>query len=102
MPRATWFPKLEKWDTSLYLLGWGGSVIDAETELDEKGYIQMPYAYYPRVYTIKIIATVVAMILVIPGYLSFPLRLNWYVVQRRNKRLPPVALAFKEFLLAEG
>lgn len=33
---------------------------------------------------------------------GFPLRLNWYVVQRRNKRLPPVALAFKEFLLAEG
>ena len=28
--------------------------------------------------------------------------LNWYVVQRRNKRLPPVAQAFKQFLLDEG
>ena len=28
--------------------------------------------------------------------------LNWYVVQRRNKRLPPVAQAFKDFLLSEG
>ena len=33
MPRATWFPKMEKLDTSLYLLGWGGSVTDAETTL---------------------------------------------------------------------
>jgi hypothetical protein len=27
---------------------------------------------------------------------------NWYVVHRRDKRLPPVAEAFKAFLLAEG
>ncbi len=33
MPRATYFPKMEKWDTSLYMLGWGGSVTDAETVL---------------------------------------------------------------------
>jgi DNA-binding transcriptional LysR family regulator len=33
---------------------------------------------------------------------GFPVRLNWYLVQRRNKRLPPVAQAFREFLLAEG
>ena len=33
---------------------------------------------------------------------GFPLLLNWHVVQRRNKRLPPVAQAFKQFLLAEG
>lgn len=33
---------------------------------------------------------------------GFPLMLNWYVVQRRNKRLPPVALAFKQFLLGDG
>jgi DNA-binding transcriptional LysR family regulator len=33
---------------------------------------------------------------------GFPLMLNWYVVQRRNKRLPPVALAFKRFLLSDG
>ena len=28
--------------------------------------------------------------------------LNWYVVHRKNKRLPPVALAFKRFLMEEG
>jgi len=33
---------------------------------------------------------------------GFPLMLNWYVVQRRHKRLPPVAQAFKDFLLNEG
>jgi len=33
---------------------------------------------------------------------GFPLMLNWYLVQRRQKRLPPVARAFREFLLAEG
>ncbi len=31
MPRTTYFPKLEKLDTSLYLLGWGGSITDAES-----------------------------------------------------------------------
>ena len=33
MPRATYFPRMEKHDTSMYLLGWGGSVTDAETTL---------------------------------------------------------------------
>jgi LysR family transcriptional regulator, low CO2-responsive transcriptional regulator len=33
---------------------------------------------------------------------GFPLMLNWYVVHRRNKRLPPVAQAFKTFLMTEG
>ena len=33
MPRATYFPKLEKLDTSLYMLGWGGAVTDAETTM---------------------------------------------------------------------
>lgn len=28
--------------------------------------------------------------------------LNWYVVHRKNKRLPPVALAFKSFLMNQG
>lgn len=31
MPRALYFPKVQKLDTSMYLLGWGGSVTDAET-----------------------------------------------------------------------
>ena len=29
MPRATYFPKLEKTETSLYMLGWGGALTDA-------------------------------------------------------------------------
>ena len=33
---------------------------------------------------------------------GFPVVRAWHVVHRRNKRLPPVALAFKEFLLREG
>jgi DNA-binding transcriptional LysR family regulator len=33
---------------------------------------------------------------------GFPLMLNWYLVHRRNKRLPAVAQAFREFLMAEG
>ncbi len=33
MPRATYFPKLEKYDFSMYMLGWGGAITDAETTL---------------------------------------------------------------------
>jgi LysR family transcriptional regulator, low CO2-responsive transcriptional regulator len=33
---------------------------------------------------------------------GFPLMLNWYLVHRKTKRLPPVAQAFKNFLLEEG
>ncbi|MDQ6620139.1 MAG: LysR substrate-binding domain-containing protein [Pseudomonadota bacterium] len=33
---------------------------------------------------------------------GFPLMLNWYLVHRRNKRLPPVAQAFREFLMNQG
>ena len=33
---------------------------------------------------------------------GFPVMLNWYVVHRTNKRLPPVAQAFKDFLIADG
>jgi DNA-binding transcriptional LysR family regulator len=33
---------------------------------------------------------------------AFPLMLNWFVVHRREKRLPPVASAFREFLLRDG
>jgi peptide/nickel transport system substrate-binding protein len=29
MPRANYFPKLEKLDTSMYMLGWGGATTDA-------------------------------------------------------------------------
>ena len=34
--------------------------------------------------------------------IGFPVMLDWYVVHRKNKRLPPVAVAFKEFLINEG
>src|SRR5512134_844010 len=40
--------------------------------------------------------------LVVLDVQGFPSMQNWYVVHRRNKRLPPVALAFKSFLLADG
>ena len=33
---------------------------------------------------------------------GFPVMLNWYVVHRRSKRLPPVAQAFKSFLAQDG
>lgn len=33
---------------------------------------------------------------------GLPLKLNWYVVHRRGKRLPPVAQAFRQFLVKEG
>jgi DNA-binding transcriptional LysR family regulator len=33
---------------------------------------------------------------------GFPAMLNWYLVHHRSKRLPPVALAFKDFLMREG
>jgi DNA-binding transcriptional LysR family regulator len=33
---------------------------------------------------------------------GFPVMLNWFVVHRNNKRLPPVALAFEQFLIEEG
>jgi DNA-binding transcriptional LysR family regulator len=40
--------------------------------------------------------------LVVLDVQGFPLMLNWYLVHRRDKRLPPVALAFKRFLMSEG
>jgi peptide/nickel transport system substrate-binding protein len=33
LPRASYFPKVEKYDMSMYMLGWGGAVTDAETTL---------------------------------------------------------------------
>ncbi|MGE4243740.1 LysR family transcriptional regulator [Ramlibacter sp.] len=33
---------------------------------------------------------------------GLPLMLHWHVVHRRSKRLPPVAQAFRQFLLQEG
>jgi peptide/nickel transport system substrate-binding protein len=33
VPRSTYFPKLQRLDTSMYLLGWGGAITDAETTL---------------------------------------------------------------------
>ena len=40
--------------------------------------------------------------LVVLDVQGFPAMLNWYLVHHRSKRLPPVALAFKEFLVREG
>jgi peptide/nickel transport system substrate-binding protein len=33
MPRSLYFPKLQRGDTSMYMLGWGGSITDAEVTL---------------------------------------------------------------------
>jgi DNA-binding transcriptional LysR family regulator len=33
---------------------------------------------------------------------GFPVLRKWHIVHHKNKRLPPVAVAFKEFLLQEG
>lgn len=33
---------------------------------------------------------------------GFPFVLHWHLVQRRNKRLPPVAQAFRDYLLRDG
>ena len=33
MPRAVYFPKVQKFDTSMYMLGWGGASTDAESVL---------------------------------------------------------------------
>ncbi|MBS0325176.1 MAG: LysR family transcriptional regulator, partial [Proteobacteria bacterium] len=40
--------------------------------------------------------------LVVLDVKGFPVVRDWYVVHRASKRLPPVAIAFKSFLLAEG
>src|SRR5215469_2115995 len=40
--------------------------------------------------------------LVVLDVQGFPAMLNWYLVHNRTKRLPPVAVAFKDFLLREG
>ncbi len=40
--------------------------------------------------------------LVVLDVQDFPAMLSWYLVHNRAKRLPPVAAAFKDFLLREG
>jgi LysR family transcriptional regulator, low CO2-responsive transcriptional regulator len=40
--------------------------------------------------------------LVVLDVQGFPAMLSWYLVHNRTKRLPPVAAAFKDFLLREG
>ena len=37
----------------------------------------LPYRYYPYVYTAKIVLTLLAMVLVWPGYQTFPWRVSW-------------------------
>jgi len=41
-------------------------------------------------------------LLIVPDILHFPIMRQWYVLYRRGKRLSPVALAFKDFLLEEA
>jgi CAAX prenyl protease-like protein len=39
--------------------------------------LAIPYAGYPWVYTAKIVLTVAAMLVVMPGYRQFPFRVSW-------------------------
>jgi len=34
IPKALYFPKIEKYETSMYMLGWGGSITDAQIVMD--------------------------------------------------------------------
>ena len=38
------------------------------------------YRYYPHVYTAKIVVTLLAILLVLPGYRTFPFRVSWLSV----------------------
>lgn len=40
--------------------------------------------------------------LIVPDILHFPIMRQWYVLYRKGKRLSPIAMAFKEFLLNEA
>jgi len=40
----------------------------------------IPYAWYPLVYTLKIVLTLAAIVLVMPGYRQFPLRLSPWAI----------------------
>lgn len=42
-----------------------------------QGWLAVPYDYYPAVYTLKIVLTVAAMAVVLPGYRAFPVRISW-------------------------
>lgn len=53
----------------------GPKVISLDDEAEKHDDL-MPYEYYPRVYTVKIVLTVVAMLAVLPGYLAFPFRIH--------------------------
>jgi uncharacterized protein len=53
-----------------------GHVIGPDDELNEDGYVQIPYRWYPRVYTIKIIATTTVLLLALPAYLVFRFYIN--------------------------
>jgi uncharacterized protein len=53
-----------------------GHIIGPEDELDEHGHVQMPYRYYPIVYTIKIAATLAVLLLALPAFLVYRLRVN--------------------------
>lgn len=52
------------------------SIEDAATE--DGGLLpRLPYRYYPAVYSVKIALTCIAMLVVLPGYRTFPFRVSW-------------------------
>ena len=51
--------------------------------------LSIDYAHYPLVYTVKIAATIAAMLFVLPGYRTFPLRLeNVHFMESEATALP--------------
>lgn len=55
--------------------------VDAEPIDDDSGLLPtLPYRYYPIVYSAKILLTGVAMLLVLPGYRTFPFGVSWLAV----------------------
>jgi len=71
------------------------SILMAESPLPDDPTMIVPVAY-------RVSHELRAGSLAVLDVQGLPLMLNWYVVQRRQKRLPPVAQAFRQFLLSDG
>ena len=57
-----------------------GSLEPGPPVSDKSRWIAIPYAYYPAVYTAKIVLTAAAMWWVLPGYRRFPFRVSGWAV----------------------
>ena len=56
-------------------------IVESEGVEDSSGWFpQLPYRHYPVVYTAKVALTCIAMLIVFPGYRTFPFRVSWLAV----------------------